>query len=262
MAKAKNVQLVKASAGKLAQPMEDWEIEIAAKAKDEKAAEVTGVPRITHRGGIFKIDDKKVEGNSFRAAVLGYGLAKLYYESGFDPDSPAATPVCYAFASSAPGAETKMVPHEAAPDKQHETCTGCPHNAFGTADRGRGKRCSDTRRVMLIMGSDDPGSIAKSQVRQLSIPAGSLKPWGNYLRSLDDQSPYGVRGVITEFGIEGNEKGGHTLTFTAVERLDKEFVRALYAKWQQVEQDIHAPFPVLEQEESPKKGRKKVKGQD
>lgn len=249
MAKAKAVALVTQRNTALATPQEDWEIALAAKAKSEQAAEITGVPRITHRNGILKIDDKKVDGNVLRCVIVTYGFTKQYFKEAFDQENPSATPGCYAFAGAAPGAEAAMKPHEAAPDKQSAECTGCPHNVFGTAEKGRGKRCSDTRRLLLLVETSDPSSVVKAQVRQISVPTGSLKLWGAYQKAIKEVSPYGVRGVITEISTEeGSEHGSkapYVLTFKATDRLEKDFIRAVVAKAEQVEPDLSTPFPVL-----------------
>lgn len=263
MAQAKKVGIVKSAPADLA-VMEDWEKDLVNKAKDAKAAEVTGIPQIKHRGGFLKIDDKKVEGNKLQCAVVCYGLTKKFYAEAFDPDAAEGqTPVCYAFGLPTPGAEGEMVPHPAAPEKQAERCTGCPHNKFGTAEKGRGKRCNDVRKLIVILENKDPDSVAKAQVRQIEVPKGSLRNWGNYLKSLDDVSPYGVQGVLTQIGTEPQENGGYTLTFSAVDKLAKDFVRAIYARASQLTPELSTPFPVLEAGEKPaKKPAKKIKGQE
>jgi hypothetical protein len=254
MAKAKAIQKVSQSTA-LAVPQEDWEIALAAKAQDEQASEVLGVPRITHRGSILKIDDKKIDGNVLKCVVVTYGFAKKFFTKAFDPDSPAASPECYAFASSKPGAEAAMKPHEAAPGKVSEACAGCQHNKFGTAEKGKGKRCSDVRRVLVLVGTDDPANVVKAQVRQIEVPPGSLRNWGNYQKTIKEISPYGLRGVVTEIGTEAQENGAYQLTFKATDRLSKDFIKALVEKERAVESELFTPFPVLETEEKPQTKR-------
>lgn len=255
---ARTKEIVKVGGNTAIQPKEDWEIELAQRAKDEKASEVTGIPRITHRGGIIKIDDKKVADNKLTVAVVCYGKTKTYYESGFDPDSPSATPSCYAFASSKPGAEDQMKPHDAAPGKEHTQCSGCPHNAFGTAEKGRGKRCQDRRKLLVLVNTADAGEVPKAQVRQFDVPPGSLRNFSNYLKGLDDMTPYGISGVLTEITTEPSENGGYTILFNNTERLEKDFVKALTMKAKQIESELSAPFPVLEKAE-PKPSKRSAK---
>lgn len=251
---AKNTKLATQKPQGLAK-MEDWEKDLADEAKAEQAKETLGTPRISHKGSQIKIEGKAVEGNRLPLVVLDYCHSRAYYEGEFDPDAKVGqTPVCYAFGTD----DSALKPHEAAPDKQAESCKGCPHDAFGSAEKGRGKRCKDERRVMCFVGIDDADSIAKGEMRQFSIPPGSLKNWGNYLNVIKEVSPSGnVRTVLTEMSTEPGEKGAYRLTFKATERLDREFVQALMARRQDAQGKMYAPYPVITEEEpAPKRSEK------
>lgn len=247
--------------------MEDWEIELAEKAKAEVATEVLGIPRISHRGGILKTPDgKKVEGNKIPLAIITYGLVKTYYAEAYDPNAEGQTPDCYAFATAEPGAEAKMMPHAQARSPQSpEGCATCPHNRFGTAEKGNGKRCSDKRRVLAVVEVKDKKSIQAAQVCQFEIPPGSLRNWGNYLKSLKEIVASGnVRQVLTEFSAEPSETGAHVLTFKPIGKLAKEQALALIEKGKQMEQELFTPFPNIQRDE-PKpqrseKARAKLRG--
>jgi hypothetical protein len=261
---AKSKQIVKASPQSIAK-MEPWMEDLAKQATEQQAAEVVGVPRITHKSGQLKVDDKPVQGNRLRHVIVSYGLMKTYYEKErYDPEEKGVTPVCYAFAEPKPNAESLMVPHEAAPKKQHTQCQGCPHNAFGTREQGRGKRCQDKRRVLAIVETSDPRSVAPAQIRQYEVPPGSLRAWATYLKSLKEIHPSGSeKFVITELSTQPAENA-YTLTFSPIERLENDFVKAIVEKERLVKSDLFAPFPVINKDEdaTPRKKNKKIKGQD
>lgn len=250
---AKAIQKVKPSS--LAK-MEPWEIELADKAKAEQATETLGVPRITHKSGLLKVDGEEVEGNKLPVIIVTYGLMKTYYEEAYDPDAQQGqTPDCFAFASAAPGEEEKMVPHPVAPNKQAEACTGCPHNAFGTAIKGKGKRCQDKRRVLCMVEVKDKKSIAEAQVRQFEIPPGSLRNWGAYLKGLKEITNSGnVRTVVTELSTKPAENA-YQLIFKPVRALSKEQALAVIEKGKQCEPDLAAPFPTITRDDTPKSKR-------
>ncbi len=239
--------------------MEDWEMELAEKAKNEQATETLGVPRITHKSGLLKIDGEEVDGNKLRLIVVTYGLMKTYYAEAYDDSAQGQTPDCYAFAPAEPGAEEKMIPHPAAPDKQSEACAGCPHNAFGTAKLGRGKRCQDKRRVLCMVEVKDKKSIIAAQVRQFEIPPGSLRNWSTYLKGLKEISPSGnVRTVVTELATKPAERA-YQLTFTPVSTLAKEQALAVIEKARQCEGDLVAPFPTIKHDETTAKTKRSEK---
>ncbi len=238
------------------QKMEDWEIELAESAKTEVASEVLGTPRITHKGGVLKVEGNKVDGNKLPIVIVAYGLSKTFYAEEYDPNAEGQTPACYAFA--APGGEDSMAPHAAAPDKQAEACAACEHNRFGTAVKGNGKRCSDKRRVLCISEVKDEESIQKTAVRQFEVPPGSLRSWANYLKSLKEVVASGnVRTVVTELSAEPGEKGAHVLTFKPIGKLPRDMALAAVAKGKQVEQDLFLPFPSIQKsEERPQRSEK------
>jgi hypothetical protein len=257
---------VKEKAGALA-VMEPWEIELQNKAKAAKASEVVGTPRITHRGGILKIDGKKVDGNKIDVVVLAYGLMNTYFEKEFDPEtSVGETPDCYSFAVAEPGAEEKMAPHAVAPQKQSETCAGCKWNEFGSG-KGNAKRCSNQRKLLVILPSADQDAAVKAEVRQIAVPPGSFKGadgWRSFLSNAEEVSPYGYPGVIVRIGTEGLDTGAYRLTFEIKEKLDKEQVKALQSKVPSLLPRLSEPFPVIakkEEEKGKSAPRRKVKGQ-
>jgi hypothetical protein len=259
MAKSKGSSIVKAGAESTAlAKLEDWEIEAQASARAEKAKEVLGIPRITHKGSIIKIDDKPVKGNTLRHVIVDFIFSKAYYTKEYDPNGPPQTPVCYAYGRE----EAGMVPHAESSKKQHDQCGGCPHNKFNTAEKGRGKRCKDERKVAAIVELTKPTDIAKAEVRQYSVPPGSLRNWGNYLSSLNEVTPTGdVRSVLTELGAQPMDTGAYSLNFTAIEKLTKEFHKAVLARKAGLEAQMFAPWPQITEEEAPKGKAKKVKGQ-
>jgi hypothetical protein len=246
MAKASKTQIVKKEAPAALAPLEPWEMELAKEAKAEVAKEATGIPRISHKGGVLKIDGQAVAGNKLQVGIIDFVFAKAYYEGEFN-DQVAQTPVCYAFARE----EAGMVPHTEAPKKQNATCAGCPHNAFGTAERGRGKRCKDERRLGVVVSVNDPDSVQEAEVRTISVPPGSLKNWAAYLRKIPDITPTGnVRAVLTEISTEP-AGGAYALTFKPVAKLAGDTVKAIMAKKEQVGADLMLPYPNIEQPEQP-----------
>jgi hypothetical protein len=250
---AKKTAIVKASGAELVQ-REDWELEAAQEAKEQAAQFQTGIARISHKSATFRIDGQAVEGNRFVAAVLSMVKAKNYWAEEYDADV-AATPSCYSFH---PTSEAEMVPHSAAPDKQSERCATCPHNAFGTAERGNGKRCKDEVRLMLVV-PDKVGGLG-SENRMLSVPAGSFKNWSAYLTKLRDMG-LSIHAVITEFGVVPAEKA-YKLTFNFTSKLTGEQYMALKTHRESAMTDSMQPYPVLAADERPRRPKKKVKGQD
>jgi len=229
--------------------MAEWEQLLAAEAKDERAKETLGLPRITHQGGVLQVDGEEVEGNEVIVATVEYAFGKEWYKEKFVPGKQ-ATPGCYAFGPSDKG----MVPHESAPEKQNPTCTGCKWNEFGSADVGRGKACKDVRRLMVILASDLAGksadAIGGAEVRQLSVPPASLGNFAAHLAGLPDKVASGnLRAALTKIAPRPRKKGGHELTFTFMGPVPKDAMPALLARRKGAYDLLTQPFPVISDEE-------------
>lgn len=235
-------------------PMEPWELELAEKAKAARANEQTGVPRIEHNAQGFVIDGKRAP--NLRLIILGYAFSKSYFEGAY-VRGQSDTPSCYAFAPPEVG-EKRMSPHEASRDKQHDQCTGCPHNRFGTALQGKGKRCNDTRRVLCIVETKDPDSIKTTEVRMLSVPKGSLRNWGNYMDAIKDLSATGSpSAVVTEAGVEPLDGGAYALTFKPIAKLTREQALPVMARFKAEESKLYQPWPEIQKDEEAKPAAKR-----
>ncbi len=248
-----------------------WEQEEAAHAKDVKSKETLGVARITTRGGDFKIDGKNL-GRTMVVLPIAAAKEKNFFLKKFDPNKP-ATPDCYAFIDDN-REEKDMVAHLAAPHPQNRNpngdespCAGCKHNAFGTAEVGRGKRCKDYRRWLVIapvmrdgVPFLDAEAVRAAEKRQIQIPPASLKNYGNYLAGLNDKTRTGsIREMIVQMELYALPQGGHGIKFTPVKGVDQKVHEAAVAVGNAALPMLTQAYPVLDSEgqEQPKERSKK-----
>ena len=250
----KDTALVK----KATEALAPWEQEEAQHARDVKSKETLGIPRIQTRGAKFSIDGKAL-GTSLVVLPIAAAKEKSYYVEDFNPAVP-ATPECYALADDTL-AEADMVAHAAARDKQNlqpdgsSPCQGCKHNAFNTAKKGKGKRCKDYRRWLVISPvldektgryNLDAAAVQKAEKRQLSIPPSSLKAYGAYLSSLNDKTRTGsVREMMVKLDIYNLPNGGHGFTFEPVQGVDSETFQAVRAIGNAAAGTLLQPYPDL-----------------
>jgi hypothetical protein len=116
-------------------------------------------------------------------------ISKQWFESQYvnEKVSHGRAPDCFSM--------NGVKPESQSPKPQSATCAPCPHNIWGSAGRenkatvegkGRGKACSDGRRLALML---PPGMVAGREKEitpaLLRIPPTSLKPLKNYGRELD-----------------------------------------------------------------------------
>lgn len=250
----------------IAAPVEEaeWEKVLREKAKNVQSSLTVGVPQIKHQGSILSIDGDDIAGNKLALIILGMVWVKTYYEKEWVQGSK-DTPLCYAFGISEKG----LVPHEAVPQKQHDNCTTCPHNKFGTALKGKGKRCGDRPTLLVLLAADlekkgdveVQRAIQKAQHYQLQVPPGSIKILGAYASTLNDLTPHGdLSEAITEVSTQGRKGGGYSIIFNHLGNVPKEAMPYIVKRSEGVFETVARPFPVIEAEEAPEPP-KPIKGQ-
>lgn len=261
-------------------PLEPWEQDMANQASTERSQEVAGVPRITSRGGVLKVDNKPVEGGRLKLAIVDYVFEKRYNVDKFNPNDT-RPPDCYAQARPMPGekageTEGRMVAHSAAPLKQNlrddgsSPCKGCRHNAFNTAEVGTGKACKDYRKLLVFsprIGSDgkpvvDEEAAARGALYQIDVSPAALKDWGGFLNGLGTLTRTGnVREAIVEARTEALQNGGHKVVFEFAGPVTKDGLKAIYELGKAKGDLLMQPWPVREREEKGTNSNKPVKGQ-
>ena len=112
-------------------------------------------------------------------------LSKVYYAKGYEEGAANAKPDCFSNGGVRPDA--------AAATPQSKACASCPHNVFGTGAGGKGKACSDSRRV-AVAASGTP-----NEPMLLRVPPASLKNLAEYARLL------GEKGIRHELDLWGHD---------------------------------------------------------
>jgi hypothetical protein len=231
----------------------NWEDRLAQFATEAVQAEAAPSGSfITTRGGILKFQGDSVAGNKLDVVVLDSLFENTYYDEDFDPDSP-ASPACFAFGHS----EADLKPHPDAGKPQHETCKGCPMNEFGSADRGKGKACKNSRRLSMISASPlDATTAQTNEVAFLKLPVTSVKNWSTYVHTLSTVSKRPPFAVVTQIGVQPDPKSQYKITFNAVSAVnDGGVIDALIKRHESAK--ASEPTPYQKNAEKPEGGAAK-----
>jgi hypothetical protein len=123
------------------------------------------------------------------AIILGFNDHRVYYEKSFDETGGGEQPDC---------SSTDM---EVGKGNPGGNCNECPMNEWETAEKGKGKACTEKRLLMLLM----PGELLPVK---LEIPATSLQNVKKYFMRLASKAII-FHNVVTEFTLEEdkNDKG-------------------------------------------------------
>lgn len=230
-----------------------WDEEMARYAKEASDAEqMPGVKRISFRNGVITVNGQEVEDNKMEVVVIDSVYVNTYYVGSFDSDKP-QSPVCFALGRN----DKELKPHEASGKPQHEQCLGCAKNAFGTADKGKGKACKNIRRLMVISADRlNEKSIAESEVYCAEIPVTSVRGWAEYVRSLAGTVNRAPFAVVTNIGVLKDKKDQFHVTFQLKEVMDQKLARASLKRREAVMETSLFPYGTNTGEETEEKPKK------
>jgi len=237
---------------------------IAAKMEESSA----GGSFFSLRNGNLSFNDAPMKDNRMAVVIIDYVMENVYYEGDYDPDNRQG-PKCYAFGRD----EKDMKPHENVVKPQSKSCVGCPQNEWGSADKGRGKACKNTRRLALIPAGEidsddrftaftDPEHFATVGQGYLRVPVTSVKGFASMVTSVAAAKKRPPYAIFTEIATVPDDKSQFKVTFSPLEMIPNELCAAVMKRHKDEENLITFPYPVFEEEEAPKKrgGSKKGKG--
>lgn len=269
--------------------LEKYKKKMADIAEKYAGEETTSSQFITTRGGILKFGEEELPGNEMLVIVLDAIHENTYYPDNFDPDVM-LPPKCFAISRE----EKDMQPHENVLDPddegadesyfemQSEWCDECPLAEWGSADTGRGKACTNRRRLAVIpagqfveVGSgrkkelemevfEDPDHFKNADVAFLKLPVTSTKNWSKYVNQLHKHHQRPPFGVLTHIQVIPDEKTQFKILFEMVEVIEDEAIlEVLMARNIEAMDSIVQPYeePSEDQLSSPKnKARSGLKG--
>lgn len=250
----------KPAAKKAKKPSTDvikWEDQMREAAKSQVATETVGgqFKSINTKSGVLSIDDSPLKNNELRCVILMAVKENKWYEERYNPDVK-SIPACYAF-----GAENEdtddMKPHAEAKEPQHETCLGCPMNEFGSADTGRGKACSNIRRLAIVAEGDvtDAAALLEAEVRTLNVSVTSVKNWQKYAHRISEEMERPTWGVVTLLKLVPDAKTQFKLTFSFEElvNFDQDLMDAMVKRRGEVGKDMMLPYQEPVEEAKPQR---------
>lgn len=233
-----------------------WADQAAQYAEQEK---LTGGTFISTKAGQLSVGDEVMPGNQMAVIVLDVVNENTLYENTlkgavYDPNDK-SPPLCYAFGRSA----EEMAPHESMQvdteffQPQAEDCQSCQWNVWGSAHRGKGKMCSNRRRIALIpagyyqpkRGSrdldeflfDDPKHFEQADIAYLKLPPTAVTAWSKYVNQLAANNRRPPHGVLTRISLvpntDGKSNAQFMFVFELIEEVKDELAAAIMARHEQ-----------------------------
>lgn len=237
-------------------------------AAEQEAGIAGGGNFFSIRGGQLSFDGARIPGDKMAVVVVDSINENIYYPGRYDPDNT-APPTCFAFGRS----DDDMAPDPSQVEEpQSSRCSTCPHNQWESADNGKGKACSNKRRLALIPAgtidddnqleiNEDPTHFETAEVAYLAVPTTSLRNYASYVKKASAILKRPPCALVTEISVRPDSKTTLVVEFDALAKLPDSLIPALLDR-NETERDVIAfPYPkhaAAEEEEEPKgKTRKK-----
>jgi hypothetical protein len=200
--------------------------------------------------------------------VGAWCLENVYYGSDYDADNR-TPPTCFAFCKN-PDEKDEMAPPDIVDkedvfERQSDQCDGCPQNEWGSAQKGRGKACSNRRRLALIPAGtykpigrgggydleiiDDPEHFRTAEEAYLKIPVMSGKGFDAYVRDVADQLQRPLFAVYTRVYLTPDPKSQFKVNFELVEPVENELIPVLMERYRKLHETIDFPYTPFKEDE-------------
>lgn len=231
----------------------NWDEQLARDAEIAAGIEknVGGGQFFSTQAGILSIGGVAMPDNQMPVIISDHILENVFYADAYDSTSPAA-PVCFAFGRD----ENEMRPHEtvfAHKQEQSPQCPGCPMNAWGTAEKGKGKACRNIRRLALIPAGEmdregrfqpftDPEDFASSSLAFLKVPVMSVKGYAGFVKSLAASMKRPPHGVFTLIKVVPDARSQFRVTFTPLGPVPNDVMSAVMARHKEAASAIEFPY--------------------
>lgn len=234
------------------------------------------------RAGVLQFDDTPLPGNQACVIVAAWCLENVFYEGAYDADNR-TPPTCFAFCKN-PDEKEEMAPPEIvdkedAFERQSDECKGCPQNEWGSAAQGRGKACSNRRRLALLPAGtyksagrnggfeleviDDAEHFRTAEAGFLKIPVMSGKGFDAYVRDVAEQFKRPLFAVYTRVYLTPDPKSQFKVNFELIEPVtDNAVLGSLMERFRKLHEEIDFPYTPFTEEETPqpKAANKKLAG--
>lgn len=165
------------------------------------------------------VDGVQQPGGYLDMVVLETMEANTFYPGDFDSDN-LQPPQCFAFGGFDETDEGGLIPHKASVDVQAKTCESCPMNEWGSASKGRGKACKNSR-WLVALRAEDLADAASAELRIIKLPVTSVKNWNAYTRNTlavkMELPPYAV---VTRVSTIPDAKSQYKVLFTMEEEVE------------------------------------------
>lgn len=213
----------------------EFEAQLLADAADEAAKEQVGFPWISIRNKEFSFSGEVI-GDEVTTIIMLAAYENSFYQEIFDADNP-VPPSCFALGYD----QDRLAPVVDQVEKaEAEACASCWANKFGSADKGKGKACKNSRRLALL--EPEAASPEDASIAFLRLPPTSLGNFSKYVKKLATLGKRPTYAVVTKLSFDKDE-AYPVIRFEAVQRIDdRAKLTAIMKVRESVRESLTEPF--------------------
>lgn len=246
--------------------MQKWDEELAKYAAEsaKMEANVGGGQFFSVKSGVLSWQDNPMPNNEMGVIIVDSIMENAYYDGEYDPSNP-QPPLCFAFGRS----EDELVPHERvveAGNAQSDACEGCQFNEFGSADKGRGKACKNTRRLALLPAGkfdkhgefelfDDTEHFESTEVGFMKLPVTSIKGYATFVKQVAATLKRPPFGIVTKIKVVPDPNSQFKVIFEAIGNVPDELMSIILKRHEDIRTTIDFPYDLPSEEEVKPKGK-------
>jgi hypothetical protein len=241
----------------------NWEEELAKQADEAAKQEANSGSGqfFSLQGGMLVFNDQQLPNDEMVVVIVEGILENVYYTSGYDPDNP-SPPTCFAFGRD----ESNIAPHEsvvALGQNPAATCRECPMNEWASAEKGRGKACSNRRRLAMISAGkfgrngeflpyENPEDFQTSLIGFMKLPVMSVNGYAKYVKQVAGALRLPPHGVFTKVKVVKDPKSQFRVLFEPLGKVPQHLLGAIMARHQEARATIEFPYALEAAEDEPK----------
>ena len=263
------------AAAKVSVPSVNYAEELARQAAEYAKQEESsgGGQFFSVRGGILTFGGAKMPNNQVAVVIADAIMENIYYAGDFDPDEP-APPACYAFGRD----EKDMAPHKLVVEAGTGQCAACgiagtegccPMNEWASAEKGRGKACRNTRRLVLLPAGnlderghhtlpDNPEEfLSAAGFGFLRLPVTSVKAYANFVKQVAGALHLPPHGIYTRVSVVPDASVQFKVVFEPLGQVSEDLLPVVMQRHNEAKSIIETPYPPAVEGEPKKTTRAK-----
>ena len=247
--------------------MTKWDEQLAKEALAAKAMEasVATGSAFSIKGGVLSFNGNKMPGGKMAVVIVAHKLLNVIYAGKFSEDDRTG-PLCFAIGDSA----DDLKPHEAVVKNgtaQCESCAGCPHNEWGSADTGRGKACGNRRRLALLSAgtldaqgrlviNDEEEAWTKGEMAILTLPPTATKGFAAWVKQCADVLQRPPHGMIVQVTVEPDASTQVSVSFETLKEVPDDYMGIVMGRRQEALTLVSEPMQPQPKDAKPGKAKK------